>query len=73
MKIITTLFTFLIGTLSLNAQDSWYQVDSINGDPRAAATAFKVGLYAYVATGLEEYGLSGDTVLFFFFFSNIIK
>ena len=56
MKIITTLFTFLIGTLSLNAQDSWYQVDSINGDPRAAATAFTVGPYAYVATGLEEYG-----------------
>jgi N-acetylneuraminic acid mutarotase len=57
MKIITTLFTFLIGILSLNAQDSWYQVDSINGDPRAAATAFTVGPYAYVATGLEEYGL----------------
>ena len=56
MKIITTLFTFLIGNLSLNAQDSWCQVDSINGAPRAAATAFKVGLYAYVATGLEEYG-----------------
>ena len=56
MKIITTLFTFLIGILSLNAQDSWYQVDSINGDPRAAATAFTVGPYAYVATGLEEYG-----------------
>ena len=56
MKIITTLFTFLIGTLSLNAQDSWYQVDSINGAPRAAATAFTVGQYAYVATGLEEYG-----------------
>ena len=56
MKIITTLLTFYIGTLSLNAQDSWYQVDSINGAPRAAATAFKVGLYAYVATGLEEYG-----------------
>ena len=56
MKIITTLFTFLIGILSLNAQDSWYQVDSINGAPRAAATAFTVGQYAYVATGLEEYG-----------------
>jgi hypothetical protein len=57
MKIITTLFTFYIGILSLNAQDSWYQVDSINGAPRAAATAFTVGPYAYVATGLEEYGL----------------
>ena len=56
MKIITTLLTFYIGTLSLNAQDSWYQVDSINGAPRAAATAFTVGQYAYVATGLEEYG-----------------
>lgn len=56
MKIITTLFTFLIVILSLNAQDSWYQVDSINGAPRAAATAFTVGSYAYVATGLEEYG-----------------
>jgi N-acetylneuraminic acid mutarotase len=58
MKIITTLFAFLIGTLSLNAQDSWFQVDSVNGAPRAAATAFKVGPFAYVATGLEEYGFS---------------
>ena len=45
-----------MGSLSICAQDTWYQIDTINGDPRAAATAFTVGPYAYVATGLEEYG-----------------
>jgi len=58
MRLIYSFIVLSISTLTLNAQDSWHQVDSINGGPRAAATAFTVGAYAYVATGLEEYGLS---------------
>jgi len=58
MKLLYSFIAITISTLALNAQDSWHQIDSINGVPRAAATAFKVGAYAYVATGLEEYGLS---------------
>ncbi len=56
MKRIILLIYSLMGSLSICAQDTWYQIDTINGDPRAAATAFTVGPYAYVATGLEEYG-----------------
>ena len=56
MKRIILLIYSLMGSLSICAQDTWYQIDTINGDPRAAATAFTVGSYAYVATGLEEYG-----------------
>lgn len=58
MKLIYSFIAITISTLSLNAQDSWYQIDSINGVSRAAATAFTVGAYGYVATGIEEYGLS---------------
>ena len=56
MKRICVLIYSIMGALSLCAQDTWHQIDTINGDPRAAATAFTVGSYAYVATGLEEYG-----------------
>ena len=58
MKLLYSFIVVTISTLTLNAQDSWHQVDSINGAPKAAATAFTVGAYAFVATGLEEYGLS---------------
>ena len=54
MRIQLMVFFGFISTFSTIAQDYWEQKDSVNGPPKASASAFSLGSIGMVVAGLDE-------------------
>lgn len=56
------ILPYLFFSLQASAQNTWIQMDSVNGPGRSAAAAFVLNDDAYVLTGLDEFGFKRSAV-----------
>ncbi|MBK8925852.1 MAG: T9SS type A sorting domain-containing protein [Crocinitomicaceae bacterium] len=56
------ILPYLIFSLQASAQNTWIQMDSLNGPGRSTASAFVLNDDAYVLTGLDEFGFKRSMV-----------
>ena len=54
MRILLMVFFGLLGSFPTIGQDYWEQKDSVNGPPKASASAFSLGSIGMVVAGLDE-------------------